>query len=282
MLVRHVDAARRYPFRASTGRIGRSVQRLTLAAERPLPADPPRPSSDPTDSTPGSYHRRLASGLLIASTRSEHADALESLQHDVFPTLDDAQRFKAEHYRRHLTLFPEGQFVALDGTRVVGATSTIRRHFDFDHASHTFDDIIQGGWLTSHEPDGEWLYGADLGVSPSYRGRGVARALYAARQELVWVLGLLGQMAAGMMSGFGERKHEMTAQAYFDGLRSGEINDPTLSMQLRVGFEARVLLPGHVHDPVCDDYSVLIVLDAARAVAGAVRPEETINTHFRG
>ncbi len=63
----------------------------------------------------------------------------------------------------------------LDGDRVVGATSTIRLHFDFEHVDHTFAEIIQGGWLTSHEPTGDWLYGADIGVHPDYRGRGLAR-----------------------------------------------------------------------------------------------------------
>ena len=80
--------------------------------------------------------------------------------------------------------------MALDGDRVVGATATLRLHFDFAHIDHTFADIIQGGWLTSHEPDGDWLYGADIGVDPAYRGRGLATALYAARQELVWRRGL--------------------------------------------------------------------------------------------
>jgi GNAT superfamily N-acetyltransferase len=225
----------------------------------------------PTTRT-GGYDRRLPSGLAIAATRPEHAMALETLQRVVFPSLADDQRFKAAHYLKHVEMFPEGQFVVLDGDRVVGASSTIRRHFDFAHPSHTFADIIQGGWLTSHEPSGDWLYGADLGIRPDYRGRGLALALYAARQELVWTLGLRGQLAAGMMSGFGTRKHEMSAVDYFQGLQAGTINDPTLSMQRKVGFEIRELLPNHVHDPICDNYSVLIVLDAARDVPGAVRP----------
>jgi len=269
----------RYPPRDLPRRIARPLQRLPLAPDRQLR---PHFSHSTTDTTASGYHRRLSSGLVITSTRTEHASALESLQHEVFPSIEDAQRFKAAHYRSHVALFPQGQFVALDGERVVGATSTIRRPFDFAHTSHTFDDIIQGGWLTSHEPDGEWLYGADLGVSPRYRGRGIARALYAARQELVWALGLRGQLAAGMMSGYGARKHELTAGEYFEGLRAGTINDPTLSVQLKIGFTPRVLLPGHVHDPICDDYSVLIVLDAAIDVAGAVRPSTAINTHPRG
>jgi len=216
--------------------------------------------------------RPLPDGLTIASAQPEHATQLETLQRVVFPTLDDDQRFKAAHYRKHLELFPEGQLVGLDGDRVVAATATIRLHFDFDDRRHTFADIIQGGWLTSHHPKGDWLYGADIGVHPEYRGRGLARALYAARQELVWTLGLKGQVTAGMMSGFGAVKHHMSAEVYYEGLVAGTINDPTLSMQRRVGFEFRALLKDYLSDPVCDNYSVLIVLDAATDVAGAVRP----------
>lgn len=227
--------------------------------------------SEPQTAVPG-YRRALADGLVIASARPEHAEALEALQRVVFPTLADEQRFKAAHYLKHLELFPGGQFVGLDGDRVIAATATIRLHFDFDDHGHTFADIIQGGWLTSHQPDGDWLYGADIGVHPGYRGRGLAHALYAARQELVWALGLQGQVTAGMMSGYGAVKDRMSAEAYYDGLVSGRINDPTLSMQRRVGFEFRGLLRDYLIDPVCDNYSVLIVLDAAKDVPGAVRP----------
>ena len=74
------------------------------------------------------------------------------------------------------------------------------------------------------------------------------------------------------MSGFGAVKHRMSAESYYEGLVSGRLNDPTLSMQQKVGFEFRALLKNYLSDPVCDNYSVLIVLDAARDVQGAVRP----------
>ena len=147
------------------------------------------------------YYRRLPDGLVVMQTRPEHAEQLEAAAaRSASRRWTMRERFKAAHYRKHLELFPDGQFVALDGDKVVGATTTLRLHFDFDHINHTFADIIQGGWLTSHEPDGDWLYGADVGVQPGYRGRGIATALYAARQEAVWRLGLKGQVTAGMIS----------------------------------------------------------------------------------
>jgi len=217
------------------------------------------------------YFRKRPDGLVVQHTRPEHAASLEELQRLCFPTLDDAERFKARHYQKHLELFPDGQFVVLDGDAVVGATTTLRLHFDFDHVDHTFADVIQGGWLTSHQPDGEWLYGADVGVHPAYRGRGLATALYAARQELVWRLKLRGQVTAGMIRDYGAVKDRMPAREYYEGVVAGRIRDSTLSMQLGVGFEPRALIAGYLNDSASDNYSVLLVLGADREVRGASR-----------
>jgi 4-aminobutyrate aminotransferase/(S)-3-amino-2-methylpropionate transaminase len=232
------------------------------------------------------FFRKFSDGLVVMHTRPEHAPALEALQRLCFPTLDDAERFKAPHYLKHLELFPDGQFVVLDGDRVVGATTTLRLHFDFDHVTHTFADIIQGGWLTSHEPDGDWLYGADVGVDPAYRGRGLATALYAARQETVWRLHLEGQVTAGMIRDYGAVKDRMSAQDYYQGVVDGRIKDSTLSMQLGVGFEPRGLLANYLNDPVSDNYSVLLVLGADKDVRGASRTQAMsyirLNTEIPG
>jgi GNAT superfamily N-acetyltransferase len=205
--------------------------------------------------------------LEVVPTRAEHAEQLEELQRIVFPTLAPEQRFRAEHYRFHIELFPEGQFCAVDGARVVGMTSTIRRDLDLDHAEHTFAEIIQGGWLTSHQPAGAWLYGADVGTHPEYRRRGIARALYAARHGTVQRLGLAGQLTVGMPSGYGAVKDTISAADYYAELVSGKRTDPTISAQLHIGFEPRGLIAGYIDDPVCDGYGVLLVLPADRDVS---------------
>ena len=232
------------------------------------------------------YYRKLADGLVITQARPEHAAQLEELQLVCFPTLADEERFKQRHFLKHIELFDEGQFVALDGDIVVGATATLRLNFDLNHVDHTFGDIIQGGWLTSHEPDGAWLYGADVSVRPEYRGRGLATALYAARQEVVWKLKLKGQVTAGMIPGFSAVKNSMSAEEYYEGVLAGRIRDPTVSMQMNVGFEPRGLLTNYLNDPVCDNYSVLLVLDAETNVRGASKENAMsyirINTEIPG
>ncbi|MDA0747048.1 MAG: GNAT family N-acetyltransferase [bacterium] len=212
------------------------------------------------------YKRTLENGITIASTRPEHALQLEQLQEIVFPTLAPEERFQAAHYLKHIELFPEGQFVALDGESVVGMTSSIRLHFDFDHINHTFADLIQGGWLTSHQPDGAWLYGADIGTHPQHRRKGIGRALYAARQHTVRELGLKGQVTVGMMNGYSSVQDQMTVEEYYQKLFNGECTDPTISAQQRIGFELRALVPNYVKDPTCGNAGILIVLDAAKQV----------------
>jgi GNAT superfamily N-acetyltransferase len=204
----------------------------------------------------------LGGGLLLWRTGPEHAERLEELQRIVFPTLADDQRFKAAHYRKHIELFPDGQFCVTDSARVVGMTSTIR--LDLELGDHTFEDIIQGGWLTSHQPGGRWMYGADIGSHPDHRGRGIARALYAARHQTVRRLGLAGQFTVGMPSGYGAVKGAMSAEAYYAELVAGARSDPTVSAQMRLGFEPRGLIAGYIDDPVCDGYGVVLVLPAER------------------
>ena len=210
-----------------------------------------------------------ARGWRIVPTERAHAKALAALQRVVFPSLDPAERFEAAHYRRHAEVFPDGQFVALaagppesPAETPVAATTTLRLDFDFEHPRHTFPEIVGDLWLGAHDPKGGWLYGADLGVHPAWRRRGIARALYAARRATVLRLGLRGQLTVGLLNGYGAVADRVPAEDYYGRLVSGSIEDPTVSAQLRIGFQPAGLLPGYVRDSRCRGYGVLLVLPA--------------------
>ncbi len=212
------------------------------------------------------YQKQLNNGLIVQHMQPEDASQLEALQRIVFPTLADDELILAKHYLRHLELFPEGQLVIKDGNKVVGMTTTMRSKFDFSHYHHTFKETIAGGWLTNHDPEGDWLYGLDIGVHPDFRGLGLARILYRARHEIANELGLKGQVTVGMMNGFGAVSDQLTGEQYFQELIEGKRKDPTLSAQLKIGFEPIALIPEYLNDPTCGNYGVLIKIDSNKTI----------------
>jgi GNAT superfamily N-acetyltransferase len=212
------------------------------------------------------YYKEIQDGLIVQHMQTNHAGQLEELQKIVFPTLADDELIRAAHYLRHLEVFPEGQFVITDGDRVIGMTTTMRTDFDFLNYHHTFKETIGGGWLTNHNPEGEWLYGLDMGLLPSYRGKGLARVLYRARHEIAKALELKGQLTVGMMSGYGSVSKEMDGETYYQQLIAGKRKDPTITPQMKIGFEPIALMPDHLNDPVCGNFGILIKLSIDKTV----------------
>ena len=207
------------------------------------------------------YNKILPNGLYITNLLPLHATKLEALQRIVFPSLAEDELILEKHYLHHYKIFAEGQFVILDGEEVIGMTTTMRCDFDFDNHHHTFKETISGGWMHNHEPQGQWLYGLDVGVHPNYRGKGLARELYRARQTLAVDLGLKGQLTVGLMSGFGAVSHQITAENYYQQLLAGQRSDPTLGPQLKIGFKPLDLIKDYVNDPSCGNYGVLLQLN---------------------
>jgi len=213
------------------------------------------------------YHEKLENGIEIAPMKPEHIEHLEMLQHKVFPNLAEEEILHADQYKKHLEVFPEGQFVALDKEKVVGATTTMRYHYDIENPEpHTFSEVMGGGWLTNHDPKGEWLYGIDVSVDPAYRKMGIAKALYRARQHLCWRLDLKGQLTVGMLNGYDRLRGEMTIEEYYEKVKRKEIFDPTVSVQEKVGFEIVGFMKNYLHDPTCDNSEAIIVLSAEKEV----------------
>jgi GNAT superfamily N-acetyltransferase len=210
------------------------------------------------------YFKRLPSGLVIQNTTAQYAEALDALQVLIFPTLSPAERLTAQHYLHHLTLFPQGQFVVLDGDICVGMSTTIRHHLSME--DHTFLEISDNLWMNTHQADGDWLYGMDVGVHPLYRGQGIAREIYRARQETCRLLGLKGQITVGMPNGYLNYASEMSLDTYFEQLLSGQISDPTVSAQQRIGFKILRLIHNYLDDPQCGNGGVLMRLDVDRTV----------------
>lgn len=201
--------------------------------------------------------------LTITTLCPDHFDALEELQRIVYPTLDDQELMRAEHFAAQYKRFPEGQFVALlddqvAGVQVVGQGSGFFIDFDFDHPNHSFREICAELYFTHHHPDGAYYYGADISVHPNFRGRGIGRRIYDARKELVRRTNRRGIVAGGLIPGYAAYKAILSPQEYVDRVVAGEIHDSTLSFQLAMGFQVRGLIPNYIEDSASDNWATLI------------------------
>lgn len=205
------------------------------------------------------YQRKVTGDVTITSTQPHHAEQLEALQELVFPSLSKESLIRREHYLNHIKVFPEGQFVAVIGDRVIGMTTTMRDTLNL-HSHHSFIETFGNGMLDNHLPFGDWMHGLDIGTHPDFRGLGIASYLYEARQSTVYNLGLKGQYTYGMLTGYGAVKNSIRAQDYYAEVVAGKRKDPTVSRQMKNGFKPFGLIPNYVEDPVCDGYAALLIL----------------------
>ena len=93
--------------------------------------------------------------ILILPTQPEHAQALDTLQEIVYGARGyrKDELISAAMFQRHVAIFPDGQFVAveLSSGRVVGHTSSMLFMFDLEQPRlHSWYDVTDHGWLTPH------------------------------------------------------------------------------------------------------------------------------------
>ncbi|MCY3850069.1 MAG: GNAT family N-acetyltransferase [Acidimicrobiaceae bacterium] len=199
------------------------------------------------------------SDLEYVNLSAEYAEALEELELSVFSTIDPVDLYNAAELELLAQTFPEGNFVVLDGGRPIGMGLGILVEFDFEHTEHSLADVCGEDGVSNHDIDNPWYYGTDISVYPEYRGRGIGRRLYELRKDCVRRLNKQGIVAGGVIPGYADHVHDMSAEEYIAKVAAGELHDPTLSFQLNNGFVAHGALPDYLEDPTVGNNSVLIV-----------------------
>lgn len=200
----------------------------------------------------------MCAELIVTTIAPAYFTQLARLQQICYPTLGAHELMQVHHFASQYAIFPEGQIVVLTGDEVIGQGSGFFIDFDFANPQHTFSGICAGFYFTSHNPAGAYYYGADISVHPAYRGQGIGRRIYAARQALVQRYNRRGIVAGGLIPGYANYKGKLGVQEYVDRVVAGELTDPTLSFQLRNGFRVRGLIENYIEDSASDNWSTLI------------------------
>ena len=198
-------------------------------------------------------------GVTVRNTRSADFAGIIELCQSVYR---DSPPWRTDQLTSHLTVFPEGQFVAIETAtgQVVGMAASLIIWWDDYGMEHTWRDVTDGGMFTNHDPqNGRTLYGAEVMVDPRLQRSGIGSKLYAARRSLTERLGLRRIRAAARLRGYHRHAGEMTAEEYIIKIIRGELKDPTLSFQLKNGFEVIGVVAGYLrHDAESQGYAAVI------------------------
>jgi predicted amidohydrolase/ribosomal protein S18 acetylase RimI-like enzyme len=182
--------------------------------------------------------------------------AVVDLQVRVFPEMP---KWTEGELGQHLSVFPEGQLVAVDGQRnIIGSASSLIIDWDDYADSAKWPTITGYGTFSTHNPLGKTLYGADMCVDPSARRRGVGSLLYEARKAMVRQRGLKRLLTGGRIPGYAEVARSMTPQEYVAEVVRGKKKDPTLSFQLANGLIVLDVVPEYLDDPESRGYATLL------------------------
>lgn len=171
----------------------------------------------------------------------------------------DEPYWEEEEIERLLSLFPEGQIVILVDDKVVGSALSILVNYKKASSNHTYQKITGNSSFSTHDPEGEVLYGIDVFIDPEYRGLRLGRRLYDARKELCETLNLKSIIFAGRIPKYSKYAEEMTPKEYIDKVRLKEFYDPVLSFQLSNDFHVLKIMKNYLEGDVSSqEYAVLL------------------------
>ncbi|MCP1995055.1 carbon-nitrogen hydrolase family protein [Flavobacterium sp. HSC-61S13] len=158
-----------------------------------------------------------------------------------------------------LATFPEGQLVVLVDDIVVGSALSLIVDESVAMSNHTYESITGNSTFSTHNPDGDVLYGIDVFIHPKYRGLRLGRRLYDARKEICEQLNLKSIVFAGRIPNYLKFSKELTPKQYLDKVRAKEIHDPVMSFQLSNDFHVVRLMRNYLEgDKDSKEYAVLL------------------------
>ncbi|MDD3131907.1 MAG: GNAT family N-acetyltransferase [Bacteroidales bacterium] len=112
----------------------------------------------------------------------DYYDLRKAMEKAYFGSSDDY--WERRDISRLLDVFPEGQLCIAVNNKVVALALSIIIDYSKFGDNHTYNQITANDTFTTHDPDGDVLYGIELFVHPDYRGMRLGRRLYDVRKEL--------------------------------------------------------------------------------------------------
>lgn len=175
-----------------------------------------------------------------------------------YPEMADSY-WKSEEIELLLAIFPEGQLVILVDDVVVGSALSLIVDEKRVDKRHNYLEILGNYTFSTHNPEGDVLYGIDVFIHPDYRGLRLGRRLYDARKELCEQLNLKSIVFAGRIPNYSQYAKKLTPKKYIEKVKHKELHDPVLSFQISNDFHVLRVIKNYLEgDDDSMEFAVLL------------------------
>lgn len=171
----------------------------------------------------------------------------------------EGELWKENQIAKLLEEFPEGQICVTVNEKVVASALSIIVDYSRFGDNHTYIDITGNETFSTHNDNGDVLYGIDIFVHPDYRDLRLGRRMYDARKELCEKLNLKSILAGGRIPNYKEHSGKMSPREFIEKVQHKELYDPILTFQISNDFHVKKILKGYLpEDKESMEYAVLL------------------------
>lgn len=184
--------------------------------------------------------------LRLRQLRPQDFDDVRTIWQEVYKGLGGLFRLTRDKYRQQIARFPEGQLCIEDKGRVVAVALAMIVDYQSFGDEHTYAEITDNCTLSTHDPNGDVLYGVDVFIHPDYRAMRLGRRLYDARKELCRKFNLKAIIAGGRIPNYHQYADSLSPEEYLEKVGNKELYDPVLSFQLSNDFKVSKIMTGYL------------------------------------
>ena len=197
--------------------------------------------------------------IVIKNVTFQDITKIIELQRESFPSmLEEGSVWREKHLQTHIEIFPEGQFCVEFRNKIIGSSSSLIVRLPSEYDVHTFSQVSGNSLFTTHDPNGDSLYGADISIHPDFRRLGIATLLYKARKELAIKYNLRRIIAGGRLINYCNYADRLSPEEYVQKVINEQISDPVLTFQLRNEFKFIKILSNYIKDSRSLNYATFI------------------------
>lgn len=191
----------------------------------------------------------------------EDYQALKEVMISAYHTMPEMY-WRESHIDSLLQKFPEGQVVMKVNGQLAGCALSIIVDYDKFEDEHTYREVTGNYTFSTHDEDGDVLYGIDVFIKPEFRGLRLGRRLYDYRKELCEKRNLKGIAFGGRIPNYHKYADQISPKEYIEKVRLKEIHDPVLNFQISNDFHPHLILRNYMEgDEASGEYAVLLEWD---------------------